>query len=61
LGTAVTVAEYDPVDEELMAATRKTYEVPFVNHETTRVVDVDHVLEDDVDQDTPPLDEYSIL
>lgn len=56
-----TVAEYDPVAEELIAATLKAYEVPFVSHVTTRVVDVENVLEDDVVQDTPPLVEYSIL
>jgi hypothetical protein len=56
-----TVAEYDPVDEELMAATLKAYEVPFVNHVTEYVLDVDRVLEVDIDHDTPPLDEYSIL
>jgi hypothetical protein len=31
LGIALDVDEYDPVDEELMAATLKAYEVPFVN------------------------------
>jgi hypothetical protein len=44
-----------------MAATLKAYEVPFVNPVTNRVVDVDHVFEVAVNQDTPPLDEYSIL
>jgi hypothetical protein len=56
-----TVAEYEPVAEELMAATLKAYEVPFVNPVTEYVLDVDHVFEVDIDQDTPPLDEYSIL
>jgi hypothetical protein len=60
-GVALAVAEYDPVAEEFTAATLKEYDVPLVKPVTNRVVDVDHVLEVAVTQDTPPLDEYSIL
>ena len=44
-----------------MAATLKTYEVPFVKPVTEVVVEVEYVLVDAVNQDPPPLDEYSIL
>jgi hypothetical protein len=60
-GVAVALAEYDPVDEEFTAATLKTYEVPFVKPVTVLDVVVDHVLEVAVNQDPPPLVEYSIL
>ena len=61
LGMAFALAEYTPVEEELMAAILKLYEVPFVNHVTVVDVDDEFVFVFATDQDTPPFAEYSIL